>query len=527
MQGVRRELDVADAKTQAMLIRVGVLPATPERPKRGLEEPFSQWLTRCWEDAACSLSSSRQKRIARLIAALKVLDPQRCVICEWMPIRSESGAETSAARVLLAPIGWPNTEWLGVVSSRLQRSLDFEQAWLAALRDSVLMAAARGQALLAVEGTTADHFLRRAGTVLGVPGVRIQVGSARDSALWFESALTDFATHSLNCGESPVYVSPRFETSTTTSANTDDAPERDRLLMEMADECVALAIRPQGHCWRLLSERLQASSSSRVSVIHDERLTQNSVKRELLSTGAHLLEPQSGSKNHQSPADATKLTRTESPSRLNTPEVSSEAESLFLTHWTRGLESLPLRDMPDDLLDEWLAQPSAVDRTAGASLQRLLDSGRIRARRLTADSIPVVCFSATPLTDLLRQRTYRPHRTRWDAEPFGLCIRQEALQKLGAHPVIYGDDAAREALPIHERHWFQPRLSRTRTGEIDWSSEREWRLPGDLRLEWLGPQDVVVFVRSTADAKRLRCPWPVRVVGSPTDATEQTPLRDD
>lgn len=521
MRGIRQELDFADAQTQAMLIRFGVLPATLKSPRRGLNESLCEWLIRCWQHAAWPQTNSQQKRIARLVAALKVLDPRSSVLCKWLPIRAAVGNDQNAGRVLFAPLGWPDVEWLAIVSSRLQRSLDFEQAWLAALRDSVLTAAKRGQALLAVEGTTAERFVGRAGVVLDVPSVHLHVGAACNTALWFESVLTDFVMHSLTCGQSPVYVSPRLITSSTRDSDADDVPERDRLLIDMADDCVALAVRSRGHCWQLLSERLHDSSSSRVSIVHDDRLTRNAKTCELLSAGARLLKPSRGNNNNQSLAEMTQMTRAPFTPTHNVSQNNAEAESLFLTHWTRGLESLALRDMPDELLDEWLVQPDAVDRTAWASLQRLLDSGRITARRQTAtDSIPVVCFSATPLTELLRQRTYRPHRTRWDAEPFGLCVRQEALQRLGARPVIYGDNTVREALPANERHWFQPRISRTRTGEIDWSSEREWRLPGDLRLEWLAPEDVVVFVRSHSDAERLRCPWPIRVVESIAQSVE-------
>lgn len=508
MRGTRRELQLADPDARHLLLRCGVLPVVEQLPERQAGEPCVDWLIRCWEHAAPALRTALQRRAVRLIAALKALDPQSCEVVAW---KLDDEFETSI-RLCFAPLGIPTNELLAVASSRLRRALPFEQAWLGALRRCVERAKSKTQTLLAVEGTTAERFIRRCGRVLDVPVATLHVADSGETELWFASVLNVFVTNSAVASEQPLYVSPRLnvDIDSNLTSSVDIAPERDRLLVAAADEVIALSVRPKGHCLHLLLQRLRAETAPRVSIIGDDRLTSLAVQSALQSPGAVVW-------------DSTQATVEEPDTHRKDNEVALAAKrasmpfehELYLTHWTRGLESHALRDMPDDLLEEWLSQPTQLDRTALASLQRLLQSGRIRARRLTAtDSVPVVCFSAMPLTELLKHRTYRPHRTRWDAEPFGLCIKREALLRLGVRPVIYGDESTRAALPASEQHLFQPRVSSTRTGAIDWSSEQEWRLPGDLRLEWLGPDDVLVFVRSAEDAERLRgvSHWPIVVL---------------
>ena len=156
-----------------------------------------------------------------------------------------------------------------------------------------------------------------------------------------------------------------------------------------------------------------------------------------------------------------------------------------------------------------LCLPPVFERRTG----RLIATGQaIRA------GARVVSFTAIPLAELDRRRVFRPHRGRWDFEPYGIAIRQCWLERRGARPVRYGDEAMWTRLTASQRPFFQ--YSKTRgDGDhtTDWSEEREWRYPGDVDLSCLTHDDALLFVPSRGEAEVLAriSPWPVTVVPQP------------
>jgi hypothetical protein len=113
-------------------------------------------------------------------------------------------------------------------------------------------------------------------------------------------------------------------------------------------------------------------------------------------------------------------------------------------------------------------------------------------------------------------RTYRAHRRRWDAEPFGIAIRMDRLATCGARPAIYGDESVWEKLAEPDRPWFQLQTTRAGKRPIDWSREQEWRLLGDLWLDDLPRDDVRIFVADMDAAARVAAmsPWTVVVLNA-------------
>jgi hypothetical protein len=62
--------------------------------------------------------------------------------------------------------------------------------------------------------------------------------------------------------------------------------------------------------------------------------------------------------------------------------------------------------------------------------------------------------------------------------------------KLGAVKVTYGGEEVYKSLPEDQKNFFQIE----KTSDREWSSEREWRIPGDLDLGAISPQDIVIIV---------------------------------
>ena len=201
--------------------------------------------------------------------------------------------------------------------------------------------------------------------------------------------------------------------------------------------------------------------------------------------------------------------------------AAPEADGTWLTHWTRESDTPWPGETRDDLLDALILGLPEADHSALATLIRIVSEGRLRATGGgQREGHRSVSFSAVPLRLLVLERTFRAHRGRWDFEHIGICIRRKSLEHAGARAVIYGDEDTWSDLPEAERSWFQYRFSRTSSGAIDWSTEREWRIPGDVDLTRLGPDDAFLFCPGNSEAAVLQdvSNWPIVTVEALLDA---------
>ena len=121
-------------------------------------------------------------------------------------------------------------------------------------------------------------------------------------------------------------------------------------------------------------------------------------------------------------------------------------------------------------------------------MQRLLASCR-----MTRSQTSVVSFSARDPHEFPSRRVFRHHLQRWDFEGYGICVDRDWLQQRGARPVIYGDQQTWDRLDVRQQPFFQ--LATSRSG-VAWTTEREWRHPGDVDLSELAPFQAKVFVPS-------------------------------
>lgn len=167
----------------------------------------------------------------------------------------------------------------------------------------------------------------------------------------------------------------------------------------------------------------------------------------------------------------------------------------YLTHYTRE----PDGAWPGETLAEyanWLAfGPREARRDAVDALRRILSMRAITASgRLMPASTPMVSFTERPpweIGDLIR---WRRGLRRWTLRPYGVAIRREALERMGARPVVYASKAALAKLPPDARLFAQC---------DEWSREAEWRLRGACRLADLPREAMRVFVPTAGDARDL------------------------
>ena len=214
----------------------------------------------------------------------------------------------------------------------------------------------------------------------------------------------------------------------------------------------------------------------------------------------------------QPPSDSGPDTFHASVPRLKLSEFPADR---FLLHWTRRRVG-PWPDQTEhEFLDDLIFQTDRRQHHETAVLSRILATHRILASNdLTRDDQPVVCFSNQPLTETGNRRIFRQHLGRWDFQPFGIAIDRQLLTELGAKPVIYGDEATWESLQASDRPFFQ--TAKSANGKIDWTTEKEWRLAGDLDLNQLDIGAVVVFAENenAADALAPLSRWPIVVLDS-------------
>jgi hypothetical protein len=214
------------------------------------------------------------------------------------------------------------------------------------------------------------------------------------------------------------------------------------------------------------------------------------------------------------------------PIPISNPADSSPLESPddWLCHWTRAASGAWPGETHQQYLDQLILGQPDSDRSALATLLRILLESRLRASsEAIRGGFAVTAFTQVPLPEFRCRRIFRSHRRRYDFEPWGIAIRRQALVALGARPVIYGTEELWPTLPITDQPFYQ-KISQD--GRINAAAEREWRLPGDLLFNSLAPSDLVVFVDSEADAGvvRQRGPWQTLVLPpAPTVPAETIP----
>ena len=365
---------------------------------------------------------------------------------------------------------------VAVVSSRLRRLAACNDPWFNGLRAVLRKISTEAGNLIVGERTAGADFIRHAAMRLDIPHQTI-----------------------------------------TPLANTIDLEQktsvRDSIVLQQADVVYVLKLRSGGNLHRLLRERLQQGGN--VIFVDLDGLQPESVRRELCELGAATWKP---------PQElCAPLDRSIHPENISLDRQSTTENSVFLiepfprnedwqylTHTTRSCPgpwpNESFADYADSLLE---SHELEADHSTVGTLRRIIRQKQLIASGQTIrGGYPVVSFSFSPLEQLPLLHQFRPHRVRWDFEPYGLCIHRDWLIRRGTRPVSYGDESTWKSLSIADRPFFQ--LSVGNSG-IDWTTEREWRHLGNLDLSDLKKDEVFLFVPDFHAAKILAeiTDWPI------------------
>ncbi|MCE5271151.1 hypothetical protein LLH00_07695 [bacterium] len=170
-----------------------------------------------------------------------------------------------------------------------------------------------------------------------------------------------------------------------------------------------------------------------------------------------------------------------------------------LTHWTHASAGAWPGERPADFLAGLLARPEHYVRDAAATLSRIAAEMRLRGSGLHFPARePGVSLTSLELEEVLPLMRWRQRYLRYSLEPFGLVLGRAAAVACGARPVEYLErgQLSRNA---GERFFQQSRGERTL-----WSTEREWRLRGDLDLNLFAPGEVLLLAADPPSAAELQ-----------------------
>lgn len=491
-----------------VLAQLGALPKPDDSGPEIVppNQSIPDLLLQLWTVRRNSTSGAAQKKAERILAWLGQQSAQGAAAEFVSGSRKNSLSQSVGDRILWWPNGKPAGRRIAIMSSRIGRQYETRPEWFETLR----LASGTLEAddwLVTSEGLTTHPFVSQLSEMMSVPVVDIRIAPARRAlSRWFDW-LVENADAERTPNVSPVFVSPAIH------RDEHSMPERDLIVSQLADQLWVLSLRRTGSLAEILSRRMNDSTFAPVSVrlLCGNGLVSEELARPLQELGAVCWYLTSkDAETIQEPRQKAKSPQTASPF----PGIEDLDESEWLTHCTRQA-AIHVSEKNEAEQVEKLVLSEADDRSPFSSLLRIVSRGRLRG---SSDGIrggfSVVCFSARPLSELLSRRTWQKHRTRWDFEPYGLCIRKKTLLKLGAGPVRYGNDETWTQLSDEKRPWFQKSESQIGERIVDWTEEMEWRTVGDIDLTLFGSADAFAFVPTQEEAAELQphCQWPVRVV---------------
>lgn len=109
----------------------------------------------------------------------------------------------------------------------------------------------------------------------------------------------------------------------------------------------------------------------------------------------------------------------------------------------------------------------------------------------------VVCFSEVPLS-AVQHFASPPDAVNARYRYYGISVSKKALFNAGGRPVIYLPDRDATWIPAEEK-WRHVRFD---YGKVDFTHEREWRIPDELKLQDM--PGLYVLVWSATEAKEVQ-----------------------
>lgn len=196
--------------------------------------------------------------------------------------------------------------------------------------------------------------------------------------------------------------------------------------------------------------------------------------------------------------------------RIEPNEIKPELSELsvgYLFHWTRATNSA----WPEERLIDYyraIIDSEKYPRTALDALQRILATKTvISSGNHMPGRIPTVSFTALTPEETAPLMRWRARYSQMSIEPYGIGIAADACASIGILPVQYydhNDSISRNA----EDFW----LSQSVGMITDWRQEKEYRHRGDLSLDKLPPDQMIVVCRTHEEAREIEARFRVKAI---------------
>jgi len=181
----------------------------------------------------------------------------------------------------------------------------------------------------------------------------------------------------------------------------------------------------------------------------------------------------------------------------------------YITHWTRAADGKWPGETAASYYRDLTQSCDTYPRSGLATLQRIIREQRLRAStRNIRGGLSVVSFSALPPGNAVKLMRWRKRFVRWSFEPYGMGIKKDFALATGVRPVIYGTPEDYHALIEGDRPFFQNRGARGG----DWEPENEWRHFGDLDLNIIPADQLMIIVRSPEEKTQVELTTEVKVL---------------
>ncbi len=528
----RPEQALSATKQFELLDALGMLPPDASLSLYSVTGSPVQGLLELWQEWLRLAPKNRRARAARIHSGLLAAAGNGAELTFAIPNRDLLVCESwLGKRAYWWPRGTLKTRHVGIVSSRLKRDPVQQAPVLRALRLSMSAIDVHSEHAVTSAGSSLHEYVEQCTTTFDVPLLRAFTSAERGSlGTWLDDILRTSGSSS----EYELLVSPEVWPSTDTTSPTQipelseikQVPARDRVLALISERLFVMTLRRDGNWWKLLQSGLANGlwDVGSVRAVAGDGLCSGEVGAELQNHGAVLwyLTANEASVKHEHSCDQptaahrrlpqAEAARSAAEKALTAELIREDSSSEWLLHWTRAPQKEWAGEPREDHLSSRVLSETGNNRSAFATLQRIVDERVLRATSgSTRANVDVVCFSEQPLVNFLTKRVFRSHRGRWDFEHYGIGIRKQRFLSLGGRPVIYGDESAWQNLPEGERPWFQLSQNQARHSPIDWTIECEWRLTSSLQLDKLPEDDVFLFCRTEHEASELRaaCNWRV------------------
>lgn len=417
-----------------------------------------------------------------------------------------------------------------VASSRLGRHPENHPSLFDQLRTIASRRTELEQKWLLVPGSSIYKYAKRCCELFQIAYCDLKIENDLSLENWFLSLGMESSAAKEKFQSGSVNVSPILDLGMHHVTGISSSFNRDEIAAIVADEMYALKVSPKGNTINAIEHRLRLQKPTMISA--NDQLVSAKVRNRLLKLGAtetfffqRKIQNRNDSRRrpHNGTLNASDVNQNGSAAKRNSVLKTSEcliADRLvrgqFLTHCTRARSGPWPEDSQNQFLDDLIFSRPSSNHESFAALIRILIGRQLLGDNLTVrGATKVVCFSELLPHQLVEKSTFRSHLCRWDYEPYGVCIRREVIERLGGRPAIYGDEQTWRQLSEDQKALFQKESSGSGNRYVNWRSEREWRVAGNIDLEQIAAEDMILFVENAQEATEIRnfSKWQVCVVG--------------